>query len=167
MPRSTEIRQKGLHCRRSRSGNGCRLEIRERVLIRFAFTDHSSLHSEWVGDVAVRMLFHDDLELPGHISCSPLTPLDIETNPDAVSCSGKFRMRVPLADGWYLCNRSDRPDYEYTEFRGGRTLARQWARRFLDDSFSLGALRRLLIGTSPARSDEQIVEELAWRLMSG
>ena len=76
-------------------------------------------------------------------------------------------MRVPLADGWYLCNRSDRPDYEYTEFRGGRTLALQWARRFLDDSFAFCALRRLLIGTSPARSDEQIVEELAWRLASG
>jgi hypothetical protein len=76
-------------------------------------------------------------------------------------------MRVPLADGWYLCNRRDRPDYEYKEFRGGRTLAVQWSRQFLANHFALCALRRLLIGTSPARGDEQILQELAWRLASG
>lgn len=77
-------------------------------------------------------------------------------------------MRVPIGtDGWYLCDWGDQPDYEYTEFRGTKTLALQWARQFRGDSFALSALRRLLGGKFPPLSDEQIAQEVAWRLTSG
>jgi hypothetical protein len=77
-------------------------------------------------------------------------------------------MRVPVgSEGWYLCDWSDRPDREYTEFRGSKTLALQWANQFRGDFFALGTLRRLLGGTFPPWSDEQIAQEVAWRLTSG
>ncbi len=77
-------------------------------------------------------------------------------------------MRVPVgSSGWYLCDWSDRPDHEYTEFRGNKTLALQWANQFRGDFFALCTLRRLLGGTFPPRSDEQIAQEVAWRLTSG
>jgi hypothetical protein len=77
-------------------------------------------------------------------------------------------MRVPIGnDGWYLCDRGDRPDGEYTEFHGNRTLALQWAYQFRGDYFSLGTLRRLAGDSFPPRTDEQIAQELAWRLTSG
>jgi hypothetical protein len=77
-------------------------------------------------------------------------------------------MRVPIGrDGWYLCDWGDQPDYEYTEFRGTKTLALQWARQFRGDSFALSALRRLLGCKFPPLSDEQIAQEVAWRLTSG
>lgn len=77
-------------------------------------------------------------------------------------------MRVPIgSDGWYLCDWGDQPDQEYTEFRGSQTLALQWASRFRGDPFALCTLRRLLGGASPPLNDEQIVQEVAWRLTSG
>jgi hypothetical protein len=77
-------------------------------------------------------------------------------------------MRVPVgSDGWYLCGRSDRPDCEYTEFRGSRPLALQWANQFRGDTFALRTLRGLLGGTFPPRSAEQIAHEVACRLTSG
>jgi hypothetical protein len=77
-------------------------------------------------------------------------------------------MRVPVgSDGWYLCDWRDLPDHEYTEFRGNRTLALQWANQFRGDYFALCTLRRLLGGTFPPRSDDQIAQEVAWRLTSG
>jgi hypothetical protein len=77
-------------------------------------------------------------------------------------------MRVPIgSDGWYLCDWSDRPDGECTEFRGTKTLALQWANQFRGDIFTLCALRRLPGGTFPLLSGEQIAHEVAWRLASG
>ena len=77
-------------------------------------------------------------------------------------------MRVPVgSDGWYLCGRSDPPDPEFTEFRGNRTLAMQWANQFLGDPFALCTLRGLLGGTFPPPGEEQIAREVAWRLTSG
>jgi hypothetical protein len=77
-------------------------------------------------------------------------------------------MRVPVgSEGWYLCDWSDQPDHEYTEFRGSETLALQWADQFRGDTFALDALRRLLGGAVPPLSDEQIAREVAWRLDSG
>jgi hypothetical protein len=70
-------------------------------------------------------------------------------------------------DGWYLCDWGDQPDDEYTEFRGTKTLALQWANQFRGDSFAFNALRRLLGGKFPPLSDEQIAQEVAWRLTSG
>src|SRR3954451_24295758 len=88
--------------------------------------------------------------------------------PPALSCCGRTAMRVPVGDEeWYLCDRSDQPDEEYIEFRGSRTLALQWARQIQDDLFAQGALRTLLGGPHPPLSDEQIVQEVAWRLTSG
>ena len=76
-------------------------------------------------------------------------------------------MRVSVGnDGWYLCDWRDRPDHEYTEFHGSQTLALQWANQFYGDLFALGTLRRLLGSTFPPRSDEQIAQEVAWRLTS-
>jgi len=76
-------------------------------------------------------------------------------------------MRVPIgSDGWYLCDWSDRPDYEYVEFRGSETLALQWANGLRGDISAWYALRRLLGGTFPL-SDEQIAHEVAWRLTTG
>jgi hypothetical protein len=80
----------------------------------------------------------------------------------------KIGMRVPVgSDGWYLCDWRDQPDHEYTELRGNKTFAMQWANQFRGDFFALGTLRRLLGGTFPARSDEQIAQEVAWRLAGG
>ena len=77
-------------------------------------------------------------------------------------------MRVPIgSDGWYLCDWSDQPDRECTEFRGSKTLALQWANQFRGDIFAFRALRRLLGGRFPPLSDEQIAQEVAWRLTSG
>jgi hypothetical protein len=77
-------------------------------------------------------------------------------------------MRVPVgSDGWYLCDWSDQPDHEYTEFRGNKTLALQWAKQFRGDFFALCTLRRLLGGTFSPRSDEQVAQEVARRLTSG
>jgi hypothetical protein len=77
-------------------------------------------------------------------------------------------MRVPVgSDGWYLCDGRDQPDHEYIEFRGSNALALQWANQFRDDLFAFGALRRLFCGTFPPRSDEEIAQEVAWRLTSG
>jgi hypothetical protein len=76
-------------------------------------------------------------------------------------------MRVPVgSDGWYLCDWRDQPDYEYTEFRGGKTLALQWANQFHGDLLAFSNLRHLLGSAFPPRSDEQIVQEVAWRLTS-
>jgi hypothetical protein len=77
-------------------------------------------------------------------------------------------MRVPVGnDGWYLCDWRDQPDHEYTEFHGSKTFALQWANQFHGDLFALSTLRRLLGGTFPPRSDEQVAQEVAWRLTSG
>ena len=77
-------------------------------------------------------------------------------------------MRVPIgSDGWYLCDWSDHPDHEYTEFKGSESLALQWAKQFRGDTFALHALRRLLGGAVPLLSDEQISREVAWRMTSG
>ncbi|MCX6630239.1 MAG: hypothetical protein NTW28_21685 [Candidatus Solibacter sp.] len=77
-------------------------------------------------------------------------------------------MRVPVgSDGWYLSDWSDHPDFEYTEFRGGKTLAVQWASQFRGDFFALRTLRSLVGGTFPPRGDEQIAQEVACRLTSG
>lgn len=77
-------------------------------------------------------------------------------------------MRVPVgSDGWYLCDWGDQPDHEYTEFRGTKTHALHWVSRFRGDLFALCTLRRLLGGAFPPLSDEQIAEEVAWRLTSG
>jgi hypothetical protein len=76
-------------------------------------------------------------------------------------------MRVPIgSDGWYFCDWSDHPDYEYTEFRGSETLALQWANQLRGDVFAWYSLRGLLGGTFPL-SDEQIAHQVAWRLTSG
>jgi hypothetical protein len=53
------------------------------------------------------------------------------------------------------------------EFRGSETLALQWANQFQGDIFALCALRRLVGGTFPPLSDEEVAEEVAWRLASG
>ena len=77
-------------------------------------------------------------------------------------------MRVPIgSDGWYLCDWSDRPDYEYTEFRGSESLALHWANQLRGDVFAWYSLRSLLGGTFPPLSDEQVAREVAWRLTSG
>ena len=77
-------------------------------------------------------------------------------------------MRVPVGRaGWYLCDWGDQPDYEYTEFRGTEPLALQWANQFRSDRFAFHVLRRLLGGKFPPLSDEQIAQEVAWRLTSG
>jgi hypothetical protein len=77
-------------------------------------------------------------------------------------------MRVPIgSDGWYLCDWGDQPDHEYTEFQGSRPLALQWANQFRGDMFAICTLRRLLGGAFPPLSDEQIAQEVAWRLISG
>ena len=77
-------------------------------------------------------------------------------------------MRVPIgSDGWYFCDWSDRPDWEYTEFRGSETLALQWANQLRGDAFALYALRRLLGGTIPPLSDDQVAHEVAARLTTG
>jgi hypothetical protein len=79
-----------------------------------------------------------------------------------------MKMRVPVGkDGWYLCDWGDAWEEECTEFRGTHTLALQWACQLRGDCFSLGTVRRLIGGTFPPRSDEQIAQELAWRLTSG
>ena len=77
-------------------------------------------------------------------------------------------MRVPIgSDGWYFCDWSDQPEHEYTEFRGSETLALQWANQLRGDVFALYALRRVLGGSCPPLSDDQIAHEVAWRLTSG
>ena len=77
-------------------------------------------------------------------------------------------MRVPIgSDGWYLCDWSDQPDLEDTEFRGSETLAVQWAGQFRGDIFALNAVRRLLGGAFPPLCDEQVAHEVAWRLTCG
>ena len=77
-------------------------------------------------------------------------------------------MHVPVGnDEWYLCDWSDRPDHEYIEFRGTRTLALEWAYQFRGDFFAQGTLRTLLGGHYPPWSDEQIAQEVTWRLISG
>ena len=77
-------------------------------------------------------------------------------------------MHVPVGnDGWYLCERSDHPDYEYRDFIGSQTLALQWANQFRGDYFAWYTLRRLLGGAFPPRSDGEISREVAWRLTSG
>ena len=77
-------------------------------------------------------------------------------------------MRVPLGnDDWCLCDSSDFPDHESVEFRGSEVLALRWARQFRGDLFAQRTLRRLLGGTIPPRSDEQVAREVAWRLTHG
>ena len=77
-------------------------------------------------------------------------------------------MRVPIgSDGWYLCDWRDHPDFAFSEFRGTETLALQWANQFKGDMFALDALRRLLGGRFPPLSDEQVAQEVAWKLTSG
>ena len=77
-------------------------------------------------------------------------------------------MRVPIgSDGWYLCDWSDRPDYEYTEFRGSESLALHWANQLRGDVSAWYSLRGLLGGKFPPLSDEQVAREVAWRLTSG
>ena len=77
-------------------------------------------------------------------------------------------MRVPIgSDGWYLSDWRDQPDHEYTEFRGSKALALQWANQFRGDTFALCALRRVLGGAFPPLSDEQIAQEVGRRLTSG
>jgi hypothetical protein len=77
-------------------------------------------------------------------------------------------MRVPIgSEGWYLCDWSDRPDYEYTEFRGSESLALHWANQLRGDVSAWYCLRGQLGGTFPPLSDEQVAREVAWRLTSG
>jgi hypothetical protein len=77
-------------------------------------------------------------------------------------------MRVPIGNGgWYLCDRSDRPDGKYTEFRGSKTLALQLTNEFRGDFFATSALRGLLGRAFPPLSDEKIAETVASRLTSG
>ena len=76
-------------------------------------------------------------------------------------------MRVPIgSDGWYFCDWSDQPDYEYTQFRGSETLALHWVNQLRGDVFAWYSLRGLLGATFPL-SDEQVAREVAWRLTSG
>jgi hypothetical protein len=77
-------------------------------------------------------------------------------------------MRVPIgSDGWYFCDWSDHPDWEYTEFQGSETLALQWANQLRGDVLAWYSLRGLLGGAFPPLSDEQLAHEVAWRLTSG
>ena len=77
-------------------------------------------------------------------------------------------MRVPIgSDGWYLCDWSDRPDYEYTEFRGSESLALHWANQLRGDVSAWYSLRGQLGGAFPPLSDEQVARAVAWRLTSG
>ena len=77
-------------------------------------------------------------------------------------------MRVPIGSGgWYLCERSDRPDGKVTEFKVSKTLALQLANEFRGDLFATSVLRGLFGRTSPAPSDDEIAEGVASRLTSG
>ena len=52
-------------------------------------------------------------------------------------------MLVPLGrNAWYLCDRNDKPEFPYWEFRGNAPHALQWLRQFQDDCYALAALRR-------------------------
>jgi hypothetical protein len=77
-------------------------------------------------------------------------------------------MNVTLGrTGWYLCDRNDNPDFEYTQFRGGDAAARHWVHQFLGDFVAMSALRRLFETTTPPRTNEQIAREVARRVASG
>ena len=76
-------------------------------------------------------------------------------------------MRVPIGDGWYLCDGTDRPEGDFFQFRGSKTLALQWARQFRGHLFAAEALRGLVRGTFSPRGDEETVEVVACRLASG
>ncbi len=46
-------------------------------------------------------------------------------------------------------------------------FALQWASQFRGDAFALSTLRRLIGSAFPPRSDEQVAQEVAWRLTTG
>jgi len=78
-------------------------------------------------------------------------------------------MRVTLGhDGWYLCDRTDQPDTEYTELPADRFFALEWIRQFCRDSLAMTALRHLGSGAPRGTpSDEDVLRLVAWRLGSG
>ena len=62
-------------------------------------------------------------------------------------------------NNWYLCERNDKPEFPFWEFRGTTPHALRWLRQFQDDCFAMTVLRRLF-PTWNAGLDEEDEERL-------